>query len=410
MSFSVDSLRWVACNHGFYSAKFFCDMMATNSKFKDDVIPTLVELAKHGCVPVTNLACLFCHEFDEHVVDSGATHHVTVDGSKISSGLTYTGSAVTSEGFVVSGQGGLEQPPCSIHDGNTTRRPADGLVDASVTRAPEETPSLSMNEDFRTAQLNDYSDHIATESCEVPSEQVVEDVAESVVRVSQGDAQGPVVGQESCRSADGVVPEAQVEGDAPELIFNPFKSSQIWLLSFFSIARSLWLSRNDVTFKGYKFDVNQNFKLSIIRLSWFCKAKWSLKISPSTDLCRCPNQFAEFVIGCHRYKPSKLVAPDLNSSKFNLDGTVCGAFIKAGIEVLLRNHLGKILVSFFKSVGVVDYCGTIGSLRSMFFSQLVPLVKFLSYIFESDCSMIVDWIQNPLRAHLFSRILWTCAC
>ncbi|KAK9045542.1 hypothetical protein V6N11_051452 [Hibiscus sabdariffa] len=100
-----------------------------------------------------------------------------------------------SEGSVMSGQGGLEQPTCSIRDGNTTRRPAEGLIDVSVTRAPEETPSLSMNEDFGTTQLNDNSNHITEESCGVPSEQVVEDVAESVGDASEVQAEGAVCDQ-----------------------------------------------------------------------------------------------------------------------------------------------------------------------------------------------------------------------
>ncbi|KAK5817433.1 hypothetical protein PVK06_022357 [Gossypium arboreum] len=46
--------------------------------------------------------------------------------------------------------------------------------------------------------------------------------------------------------------------------------------------------------------------------------------------------------------------PPFGSLKFNVNASVLGSYGSAGIDGILRNHLGSSLVIFSKAIGVVD--------------------------------------------------------
>ncbi|KAK8532153.1 hypothetical protein V6N12_053599 [Hibiscus sabdariffa] len=99
--------------------------------------------------------------------------------------------------------------------------------------------------------------------------------------------------------------------------------------------------------------------------------------------------------------------PSTGVLKFNVDGAVAGAFGKAGIGGLLRDADGKILLMFSRSIGFIDSTSAeILALKEAcsLFSKS-EWARVFSLVLETDCSLLVDWFGNPLRAPPGFRML-----
>ncbi|GMJ08610.1 hypothetical protein HRI_004530200 [Hibiscus trionum] len=124
-------------------------------------------------------------------------------------------------------------------------------------------------------------------------------------------------------------------------------------MAFFAISWTLWLSRNEVIFRG-KILNDDVFDLKILRMDMWYRAKWPEHILPLNDYILNPAGWTLPVQVKNLSKDSGWSTPLAGSLKFNTNGAVMGHFGEAGIGGILRNHLGETIVKFSKSIGISD--------------------------------------------------------
>ncbi|KAL4388417.1 hypothetical protein GQ457_09G017040 [Hibiscus cannabinus] len=120
----------------------------------------------------------------------------------------------------------------------------------------------------------------------------------------------------------------------------------VWKASFFYILWSCWLFRNVIIFKGLKMDAAHLFDLCILRLSWWCTAKWPASGISINDLICCPSNFSTFSIAQEVAVNFVLLTPAKGELKFNVDGVVTGSFGEAGNSGCLLNEDTRCLAIF----------------------------------------------------------------
>ncbi|KAE8701102.1 hypothetical protein F3Y22_tig00110548pilonHSYRG00227 [Hibiscus syriacus] len=94
---------------------------------------------------------------------------------------------------------------------------------------------------------------------------------------------------------------------------------------------------------------------------------------------------------------SEWLAPPLGRLKFNTDGAVYGSFDQAGIDGVLRDHLGSTVVKFSKSIG--PYVPATAKLLAIKEALKIyfdlNLTKLPHLEVESDSNNVVCWIRKP---------------
>ncbi|KAK9032724.1 hypothetical protein V6N11_056981 [Hibiscus sabdariffa] len=94
--------------------------------------------------------------------------------------------------------------------------------------------------------------------------------------------------------------------------------------------------------------------------------------------------------------------PSVGSVKFNTDGAVKGYYGPAGIGGVLRDHNGRILMNFSKHIGMSDPV----SAEILAIKEALVLFTKSAWAFdanliiETDCSIVVGWLQNPTTTPL----------
>ncbi|KAL4313007.1 hypothetical protein GQ457_01G004650 [Hibiscus cannabinus] len=190
-----------------------------------------------------------------------------------------------------------------------------------------------------------------------------------------------------------------------------FKSKCIWVLSFFSFAWSIWLSRNDIVFKRAALDQNNLLDLCILRLSLWCKAKWPDAFPGSSAFVQDPSLFQEVITTKKDTHKILWLPPPLGSVKFNVDGAVCGGVGSAGIGGILRDSYNRTLILFSKAAGNADATSAeLFAIReACFLFQASPWSSSNSLIIECDCSLVVEWFHCSSKAPvIFKQILLEC--
>ncbi|EOY08296.1 Uncharacterized protein TCM_022634 [Theobroma cacao] len=75
--------------------------------------------------------------------------------------------------------------------------------------------------------------------------------------------------------------------------WNGFASSlhnrDVWRMAFYAIVWPLWLTRNDLVFKGKKWDGCQIFDLVKVRMAWWVHARWPQSNVSVNELVRTSN-------------------------------------------------------------------------------------------------------------------------
>ncbi|XVF42703.1 hypothetical protein PTKIN_Ptkin01aG0385500 [Pterospermum kingtungense] len=136
--------------------------------------------------------------------------------------------------------------------------------------------------------------------------------------------------------------------------FSVSSSLKIWTLALGDICWTIWLKRNEVIFNRKNFNLEIAIDLVRFRMTSLVKAKWSNSCDVIMDLvkdltvCVPPLQIA---------KTRPMVCwekPPLSVLKFNVDGSSLGNPGPSSIGGLLRDHLGKLLITFSKPIGVSD--------------------------------------------------------
>ncbi|GMI91917.1 hypothetical protein HRI_002861000 [Hibiscus trionum] len=127
-------------------------------------------------------------------------------------------------------------------------------------------------------------------------------------------------------------------------------NSQVWMMSFFSFTWTIWKCRNETVFKGYKVDPDQIFDLCVVRLLWWCKARWPDGDWVTTDIISDPSRLKNVNLNKKHNGPTAWIAPALGKLKFNTYGAVNGSVGPAGIGGVLRDADSKILMYFSKAL------------------------------------------------------------
>ncbi|KAL4360531.1 hypothetical protein GQ457_04G030100 [Hibiscus cannabinus] len=89
--------------------------------------------------------------------------------------------------------------------------------------------------------------------------------------------------------------------------------------------------------------------------------------------------------------------PHFGFVKFNIDGAVKGSYGLAGIGGVLRDHSGKILAEFSKSIGFADPTSAeiLAIKEALITFASSEWNKKVELIIETDCETAVFWINNP---------------
>ncbi|XVE85397.1 hypothetical protein DITRI_Ditri17bG0087800 [Diplodiscus trichospermus] len=142
-----------------------------------------------------------------------------------------------------------------------------------------------------------------------------------------------------------------------QLLYDFWKpGDKVWKMSFCAILWSLWLTRNDMIFKGLRFDVGQK------------------------ALAPCPVNTIKSKAGNRWVKPLK------GQVKFDVNGSTQGKPRPAGIGGILRDHNEEVLIVFSKSIDVADSnFAELMAIRESFLLFLTsPWLNSKMLIIESD--------------------------
>ncbi|KAG8487731.1 hypothetical protein CXB51_018526 [Gossypium anomalum] len=120
-------------------------------------------------------------------------------------------------------------------------------------------------------------------------------------------------------------------------------------MAFFATIWSIWLWRNSMVYNGKIFDIIQLFETVKLRLGWWSKAQRPTVATSLNDFFWAPPKKSVDNMPTVSWR-----LPPFGSLKFNVNASVLGSYGSAGIDGILRNHLGPSLVIFSKAIGVVD--------------------------------------------------------
>ncbi|EOY19326.1 Uncharacterized protein TCM_044395 [Theobroma cacao] len=138
-----------------------------------------------------------------------------------------------------------------------------------------------------------------------------------------------------------------------------------------------------------------HFKRDVI----WSEVKWSEMIESYEDIYRRPS----LVSIAPKQKPAReksmWEAPSLGWVKFDVDGASTRNPNQTGIEGIVRNYKGDILLRFSKSMGVCDAnCAEIMAVREAFilFTKILRQTHLNLWI-ESDSTNVIRWLKDLLK-------------
>ncbi|XVF71505.1 hypothetical protein PTKIN_Ptkin12aG0043200 [Pterospermum kingtungense] len=145
--------------------------------------------------------------------------------------------------------------------------------------------------------------------------------------------------------------------------------------------------------------------------SWF-KAKYPHVCGTLVDLVNNPSKClppSKAAIGRTMVCWEK---PQPGLLKFNVDGSSLGNPRPSGIGGLLRDHLGRVLISFSKPIGIADSnMAEVMAVREAL-ALFVTSEWVVNYplILECDSQNTVCWVRNPCDAPWRMRSLFNHIC
>ncbi|KAK9043083.1 hypothetical protein V6N11_071434 [Hibiscus sabdariffa] len=164
------------------------------------------------------------------------------------------------------------------------------------------------------------------------------------------------------------------------------------MMAFFSVIWSIWLLRNEVFSNSVSSVETKCYKILIVRLSWWVKAKWPRISQAISDFVQNPTIFVS--VGSDPTSPSiwHFSPPPIGSLKFCVDDVVSGHFGAVGIGGALTDHLVKLLITLSKPVGCVDAPTVeIFAVRETYFLFTAsPNFSGSKLVIGCDCSNVVN--------------------
>ncbi|KAK8496952.1 hypothetical protein V6N12_002541 [Hibiscus sabdariffa] len=129
-------------------------------------------------------------------------------------------------------------------------------------------------------------------------------------------------------------------------------TDSIWHVIPYVILWSIWLFRNEMTFKGFILDEDQILYVAKSRLASWYKAKFPLIVISNDSLIFDPS-LADKVNSFNTCPNSKIVwkPPPVGFLKLNVDGAVSKNGLGCGVGGILRNNNGECLLSFSEQIG-----------------------------------------------------------
>ncbi|XP_017979659.1 PREDICTED: uncharacterized protein LOC108662698 [Theobroma cacao] len=179
----------------------------------------------------------------------------------------------------------------------------------------------------------------------------------------------------------------------------PTGKRDTWRMLFFATLWTLWLCRNQVIFRGKRFNPNKMRDIAFLCHMLWCQGKWDLGHVP-TDLCLMEPFWSN--INTKR-KNQRMAAnwstPPPETLKLNTDGAAKGKPGPAGIGGVIRDHHGFILGTFSENIGIENsnfaefYAIREGT--SFFFSS--PRAATHSLVVESDSANAINWAPHHCK-------------
>ncbi|GMI96141.1 hypothetical protein like AT4G29090 [Hibiscus trionum] len=181
----------------------------------------------------------------------------------------------------------------------------------------------------------------------------------------------------------------------------PSQYRRLWLLIPFAILWSIWLARNEITFRGLKLDQLQLLQQTKHRIACWITAKFKECSIPLEALTVDPFLAKDTSLKLPKAPAPKIwTPPPMGFLKLNIDGAVSLESLKGGIGGIIRDPAGLTLMQFSTACGVVPV--TLAELLVVKegIYKTINLTSDLSVriIVESDCKSVVDWLtksSNP---------------
>ncbi|EOX96525.1 Uncharacterized protein TCM_005759 [Theobroma cacao] len=147
-----------------------------------------------------------------------------------------------------------------------------------------------------------------------------------------------------------------------------FENGLVWRMAFYAITLSIWITRNDMVFKGKSWDSSQVSELVIVRIAWWMHAKWPEVNLGVDDLIKDP---------CNATNPRRVS--------------------HAGIGSILKDWSGDVMALFSKSMGMID-----SNLEELLAVKEAAVIfaastwrSSVKLMIECDSSNVVKWVRNP---------------
>lgn len=166
----------------------------------------------------------------------------------------------------------------------------------------------------------------------------------------------------------------------------------LWDLIPFSLFWSIWLSRNQVSFKNQSFSFDSIWDIHLSRICAWVQSWWKECPYSSYD-------FAQFFgeIKTHQSSPrirsSEWSPPPPDLVKFNVDGFSLGNPGSSGVGGVLRNHNKDFLGIFSEAIpdSWAYEAEVLAILKALLFCKLH---SFRNVLIESDSTLAVGWVNN----------------
>ncbi|KAK8480627.1 hypothetical protein V6N12_030568 [Hibiscus sabdariffa] len=128
-------------------------------------------------------------------------------------------------------------------------------------------------------------------------------------------------------------------------------------------------------------------------------------------MINCPYHFADVMVKQVITPNIAWCPPAWGELKFNFDGATAVSFGQSEIGGCLRDVSSKCLLTFSKYVGTVDCTSAeiIDFLEACLIFRKISRAKDFKVIFETDSSLVADWLMNPQRCPLtFKPLIASC--
>ncbi|KAK2640843.1 hypothetical protein Ddye_022606 [Dipteronia dyeriana] len=172
------------------------------------------------------------------------------------------------------------------------------------------------------------------------------------------------------------------------------KSRRAWMSLFFAVVWSIWEARNQLIFKDIPVDSVRMEDMVRFRVGWWFKHFGGGSLDPLTLILLNIVDRCSEISKKSFFNLQKWISPATNLLKFNVDGSVRSSLGFAGICGVLRNHLGKDVISA-EILVIARACDLFGSRPDLVRWRL---------IIACDSKSVVEW--QYLYFACYSNLFW----